>query len=79
MQEKKDVFINFPTGFGKSVIFQALPVQYASLKANHAKIVIVVCPLVTLMKDQVSLSLSLGVRAIALNSDTSETERRNIE
>ena len=56
VKEKKDVFVNLPTGFGKSVIFQALPVLYASLEANRENnTVIVVCPLVSLMKDQVSL------------------------
>ncbi|XP_078355691.1 bifunctional 3'-5' exonuclease/ATP-dependent helicase WRN-like [Oculina patagonica] len=80
VKEKKDIFVNLPTGYGKSIVFQALPVLYASLEANSENnIVIVVSPLVSLMKDQVSLLSSLGISAISLNSDTLETERGNIE
>ena len=79
VKKKKDDFVNLPTGFEKLVIFQAMPVLFASLEANHdSNIVIVISPLVSLMKDQVSLSSSLGVNSIALNSDTSEAEKRNI-
>ena len=35
VKKKKDDFVNHLTEFGKLVIFQALPVLYASLEANH--------------------------------------------
>ena len=61
-----DVFVNLPTGFGKSVVFQALPVVYSHVeKSRETNIVIVVSPLVNLMKDQVSHLTSLGTSAVS--------------
>ena len=58
---KSDVFVNLPTRFGKSVVFQALPIVYFCLDPTHEKnIVLVVSPLINLMKDQVSRLNSLG-------------------
>ena len=69
-----------PTGFGKSVIFQALPLFYACVEPTREKIlVIIVSPLVRLVKDQVSLLLSLGITATSLNNETSEADKRKVE
>ena len=54
--DKKDVFVNLPTGFGKSMIFQGLPEVFSSLQPERERnVVVVVSPLVSLMKDQVSI------------------------
>ena len=45
VKEKKDVFVYFPTGFGNSIIFQALPVLYTSLEANRDNNIVIVFPL----------------------------------
>ena len=80
IEKKKDVFVNLPTGFGKSVIFQAFPLLYACVEPSREKnIVIVVSPLVSLVKDQVSLLLSLGISATSLNNETSEEDKRKVE
>ncbi len=78
VNEKKDVFVNLPTGFGKSIIFQALPqvfnaqaqILYGRELAKH--IIIVVSPLNSLIKDQVTRLNSLGVNAVALSDITSD-------
>ena len=60
---REDVFVVFPTGYGKSLIYQLLP--YLMFDENETEsvnertcrdfsIVIVVSPLVSLMKDQVA-------------------------
>ena len=77
IEKKKDVFANLPTGFGKSVIFQALPLLYACV--SKAEIKIVVSSLISLVKDQVSLLLSLTISATSLNNETSETDKRKVE
>ena len=66
------IVIEKKTRFGKSVVFQALPLVYSCLEPSRKKIVIVVSPLVSLMKDQVSLLLSRGINATWLNNDLSE-------
>ena len=57
----RDVFVTFPTGFGKSIIYQCLPSVMKFLRtcgmgfpANP--VVLVVCPLKSLMDDQVSVN-----------------------
>ena len=49
---KVDVHVNLPTGYGKSVLFQALPTVFASIDRCEKNIVIVISPLINLMKDQ---------------------------
>ena len=48
IEKKKDVFVNLPTGFGKSVIFQSFPLLYACVEPSREtkSIVIVVSPVV---------------------------------
>ena len=80
IEKKQDVFVNLLTGFGKFVVFQALPLVYSCLEPSREKnIVIVVSALVSLMKDQVSLLLSRGINAAWLNNDLSETDKRRVE
>ena len=50
----KDVFVVLPTGFGKSLIYAALPMAYDTLLASDLPVIVVVSPLAAIMKDQVS-------------------------
>lgn len=50
---KRDVFVNLPTGFGKSLIYQALPLSFDVMLEAPGHIVAVISLLVNLMKDQV--------------------------
>ena len=70
------VFISKPTGSGKSVIFQMAPFvemtlalisSYGLWKAKA--ILIVICPLVSLMKDQVKQMQDIGISAAYVGSD----------
>ena len=49
------MFAVLPTGFGKSVCFQCLPLLFEQLfPADDPSILLVVTPLTSIMKDQVT-------------------------
>lgn len=65
----KDVICIFPTGGGKSLIYQ-LP---ASIQEKG--VVIVISPLIALMKDQVESLNKIGIPALSCNSTQDELEQ----
>ncbi|CAH3178253.1 unnamed protein product, partial [Porites evermanni] len=65
--KKKDVFVSLPTGFGKSVIFQALPMVFDSFTGESGHIVIVVSPLLSLIKDQTERLRQVGISCVSLS------------
>ncbi|KAL4809026.1 P-loop containing nucleoside triphosphate hydrolase protein [Aspergillus unguis] len=69
--EGHDVFLQASTSFGKSLCFQ-LPAM-----TTHG-VTVVVCPLLSLMTDQVNALQALGVPVATINSTTSPQERRAI-
>ena len=58
--KSEDAFVNLPTGFGKSLIYQALPLTFDHTTKLSGHIVVVVSPLVSLMEDQVKYLQSIG-------------------
>ncbi|XP_068724074.1 ATP-dependent helicase wrn-1-like [Montipora capricornis] len=68
VEEKKDVFVNLPTGFGKSLLYQALPLVFDLTSQEPGHIVVVVSPLIRLMEDQVSHLKWLGLKAVNISS-----------
>ena len=62
----KDVFINLPMGYGKWLIYQALPTVFDALRSSSGHIVVVVSPLIGLMDDQVKFLTSVGIKALNL-------------
>ena len=80
VEKKKDVFVNLPTGFGKSLIYQALPTVFSSVQSTCVKnIVVEISPLISLMKDQVSRLTFLGISAISLAEVISDEQSKAIE
>ncbi len=83
----RDIFVNMPTGWGKSLIFQMVPfieMRLATLLDNATScrrkaILLVICPLVALMKDQVTQLQSRGISASYVVSDQDEQTLRKIE
>ncbi|KAL4873184.1 hypothetical protein BDV12DRAFT_160541 [Aspergillus spectabilis] len=69
--EGHDVFLQASTSFGKSLCFQ-LPAM-----TTHG-VTVVVCPLLSLMTDQVNALQALGVPVATINSTTTLAERRVI-
>ena len=65
--EKKDTFVILPTGSGKSLIFQLIPDLVKRKTPIPAKpVVILVCPLVSLMKSHQQELSKLGVSSCIL-------------
>lgn len=64
----KNIFVNLPTGYGKSLIFQCLPIvsDIVEGKPRGSSVMMVVSPLISLMDEQVSKLNHLGIPAISL-------------
>ena len=74
------MFVNFTTGFGKSLIYQALPVIQCryNLKGFWPYVAVVVSPLLNLMQEQVIHLRSLGISSVSL-SNIEENEWKYVE
>ncbi|CAH3154046.1 unnamed protein product [Porites evermanni] len=69
--EGRNVFVNLPTGYGKSLIFQCLPIAADARlnKPRGSSLVVVISPLRSLMEDQVLFLNNTGVPAIAITDE----------
>ena len=63
----KDVFVNLPTGFGKSFIYQMSPFVIEQLGIRSCPIIVVASPLVALMQEQVNFLNSLEISSVCLS------------
>ena len=79
VKEKRDVFINLPTGYGKSLVYQALPFVFDYLFNKQGHIVVVVSPLLNLIAEQVSNLRELGINAVSISNVVSEEQRLQVE
>ena len=75
VENSKHVFVNLPTGFGKSLLYQALPLVFDLTSQEPGHIVIVVSPLISLMDDQVSRLNELGFKAVNISAIEEEEQR----
>ena len=58
------MFVALPTGYGKSLCYCCLPSVFDRVRSvEEQSIVVVVCPLTALMKDQVAVCHSKGLTA----------------
>jgi superfamily II DNA helicase RecQ len=60
----RDVVVKAQTGSGKSLCYQALAIMHPE------ECILVICPLLALMADQVRSAQSLGIKAVQLTADT---------
>ena len=65
-----DVLAVLPTGFGKSMIFQLLALM------KEDSVILVICPLKSIVKDQIKEASSMGISAGSL-SDCLQTDIEN--
>jgi ATP-dependent DNA helicase RecQ len=74
---KRDVFVNLPTGFGKSLIYQIAPMFVKQLGLCIIPIILVISPLVSLMQDQVSQLKRQRMSAVSLPETSINDDRLN--
>ena len=69
--QNKNVFVNLPTGFGKSIIYQCLTIVGDVLhkKPRGSSVTVVISPLRSLMNDQVQYLHSVDIPAIAITDE----------
>ncbi len=71
----KDVFVCLPTGYGKSLCYEILPIVFDELRGVEKKsIILVVSPLSALMKDQVAAVSSLGIAAAYVTASSNKKD-----
>ena len=66
----KDVYFSAETGYGKSPVYQAIPLFHDLLidQAIGTSIGIIISPLTSLMLDEVAHIHSLGINAVAVHA-----------
>ena len=67
LASREDLLAVLPPGFGKSLIFQLL-VRLVECLTGKASCVLVVCPLKSIIQDQMAEATSLGLKAVALGN-----------
>ncbi|XP_068691120.1 ATP-dependent DNA helicase RecQ-like [Montipora foliosa] len=67
----QNIFVNLPTVYSKSLIFQCLPIAADALfeKPCGSSVLVVISPLRSLMEDQIRRVNNMGVRAIAITDE----------
>lgn len=79
INQKRDIVVNLPTGYGKSIIYQALPLIFDHVTNTSGHIAIVVSPLLTLIEDQVATLRKYGISVVSLSHVKTEDEREQVE
>jgi ATP-dependent DNA helicase RecQ len=74
INQKRDIVVNLPTGYGKSIIYQALPLIFDHVTNTSGHIAIVVSPLLTLIEDQVATLQKYGISVVSLSHVKTEDE-----
>lgn len=67
----QNIFVNLPRGYGKSLIFQCLPIAADALfeKPRGSSVLLVKSPLRSMMEDQIRHVNDLEVPAIAITDE----------
>ena len=79
MVNGRDVFAILPTGYGKSLIFQLLPDLYRELPHLSERqidnpIVVIICPLKSLVESHIRELINRGASAVSLTGDSVDVE-----
>ncbi|KXJ27531.1 ATP-dependent DNA helicase Q-like 1 [Exaiptasia diaphana] len=80
---KSDTFVCLPTGYGKSYIYQLSLLTAKQMSTNKSEcesspVIVVVCPLNSLIADQIRSCEALGLSAVKLESSLEDTDKTDI-
>ena len=82
----EDVFVNLPTGYGKSVIFQMAPLVHVWMNESISPvwwkkdpIILIISPLLAPMQDQVNKLTSLGLKAAYVGAEQEPAVLQDVE
>ena len=82
----REVYISLPTGSGKSMIFHLIPLVHTCMFHNsnstqfkEDSIILIICPLLTLMQDQVKLLTYCGLKVVYIGGEQSKETFQAIE
>jgi ATP-dependent DNA helicase RecQ len=80
IQDKKNCFVSYPTGSGKSLCYEAYPLFFNLHPVTDCVgiIVIVIEPLIAIMNEQVKRLSSFGFSAISIEEGFSEDQLADI-
>lgn len=70
----RHVYVNLPTAFGKSLIYQAVPIMNDSLnrRPKGTSIIVIISPLKLLTEDQSAYLNSIGISAICITDEVND-------
>ena len=68
------VYVNLPTSFGKSLIFQAVPLIYdtAKLRPKGTSIIVITSPLKSVMEEQVAALKNFRIPAVCITDESKD-------
>ena len=70
----KNIFVNLPTGYGKSLIFHCLPIAADTLfeRPHGSSVIVIISPLRAPGEDQVRQLNDIGIPVIAITDEEDE-------
>ena len=73
-----NIYFSAGTGYGKSLVFQSMPLVYDFIneKAFGTSTLLVVCPLISLMDDQIKSVTNMGLNAVAIHQNTVDIKKK---
>ena len=68
------VYVNLPTSFGKSLIFQAVPLIYdtAKVRPKGTSIIVIISPLKSLMEERVAVLKNFRIPAVCIMDESKD-------
>ena len=74
LMKGNDVFLSVKTGAGKSICYQAFHPMWTKKNTDRLCSILVICPLISIMKEQTDYLCRLGFSATYIGKDSKEDD-----